>query len=751
MMPPGGLADKAIVSGFSFPVKSPLPEDRLQDWELAGVYLNNPDQGLMVKLWHLVARPDADPDSDVVHVVVSAPGGVSPGEASRELFSGAGITEVALAFDQNMNPFVAYMQGGEAKFYWYDGNVPGMVHTSLSAGSYDPRCTLDEKNDFNVSESDIVLSYLRAGNLCVRYQRERYQIEHVERTGVGANANLVSMARNNTSALQWRLRKYERLDDPGALLLADPFLADVVEGLYLRSGIGKAYIDVSTLFGDTVEGFKVATEGGADVMVQALQQAYFFDPTEFDAALRAIPRGGAPVAEIRPADMVARDEGPLTSERAQEAELLRKINVTMLDSSIDYVTNKQTAERRSSIVKAKAEQSFEIPLTASPDFQATVALRKLKVAWGELQKYEFELPIAFSALVPADVIVVWDKKGDPHRMRIMDVEEDGGHLIVKASEDAPWAYDALAAGVKADPPISTTPGLVGDTIVAILDIPVQRDQDDELGYYVGAAGTGRGWYGAEVQMSTDAGANIGQRLQVSIPSAIGETLTPLLGELSAEYASQQSLTVRMPEPLESVSYDQVLRYNNKAALRRPDGKWEVLQYQTAVQTGDDTFELSGLIRGRYATLPEEAPAGAMFVVLDESLVFVQVQQWMTETEVSYRAVSYGQDSDEVDWEAFTVAEPASQQEWPVHYVRAVRDGANAVTVSWIGRARLGVETAPRQSKYFAGYRVTYSDGFTADTAEATHMRSGVPSGATVTVAAINTITGLGPASEAIPT
>jgi len=137
------------------------------------------------------------------------------------------------------------------------------------------------------------------------------------------------------------------------------------------------------------------------------------------------------------------------------------------------------------------------------------------------------------------------------------------------------------------------------------------------------------------------------------------------------------------------------------------------------------------------------------VLVDDSLTFVQVQQWMTGTTISYRGVSYGQDSDEADWEALAVDDPVSQQEWPVHYVRALRDGSNNITVSWIGRGRLGVETTPRHSKYFAGYRVSYSDGFTADTTETTHTRAATPSGLTVTVAALNTITGPGPASEAI--
>jgi hypothetical protein len=559
------------------------------------------------------------------------------------------------------------------------------------------------------------------------------------------------MAMNAGLRLQFRVRKVTAVTDDSYAVHADPILAETVQDLYERSGIDRGSIDVVELYGSAVEGFKVASEGGADVMVQSLQAAFFFDPSESDKKLRAVMRGGAVAMDVDSSALVARDEDYLTIDRVQEAELLRKVNVTMVDSSIDYTTNKQTAERRSNKVNAKAESSIEIPLTASPDFHATVAMRRLNVAWGEMETYEFELPIAYSALVPTDVIVLTDKRGKAHRMRLMEIEEDGGTLIVKASKDSPWIYDANAVGVRAEPPTSTTPGLVGDTIVSVLDIPVLRDQDDELGYYVGARGTGRGWRGAEIQMSTDGGVSVGQSLQVDVPAVIGVTATDLLQEVGSEYLSQQRLTVVVPEPLESVDYEQLLRYGNKAAIRRADGSWEVLQFQTATQLSETTFELSGLVRGRYATASLAVPAGAMFVLVDDSLVFVQVQQWMTGTTISYRGVSYGQDSDEADWSSFAVDEPQSQQEWPVHYVRAVRNGSNAVTVSWIARGRLGVETAPRQSKYFAGYRVTYSDGFTANVTSTTHTRASTPSGVTVTVAAINTITGPGPASEAIPT
>lgn len=658
------------------------------------------------------------------------------------------VDQVALAFDNNMYPFVTFVDdAGSAFFYWFDSLDNSQKLNSIP-GAVTPRCCIDDHRESQSAVSDVVLAYIKSGSLCVRYQRERYQTEHILQSGLGPDAQLVSVAMNRAWRLQFRLRRSSAV--VGAAVFVEPFLADIVANLYERSGISSDKVDSSRLFDTTVEGFKVANEAGADVMVQALQQAYFFDPSESDRKLRAVPRGGDPVMDI-PADaLLARDDGPLSTERVQEAELLRKVNVTMLDSSIDYTTNTQSYERRSSTVRAKAESSVEIPITASPDFHASVAKRRMQVAWGENESHEFELPIAYSALVPGDVVNLRDKPGRGYRMRLMDIQEDGGHLAVEASADAPWAYDATAKGVQAAPPTSTTPGLAGETVVVILDIPVQRDQDDELGYYIGAIGTGGGWQGAEIQMSTDGGASVGQVLQVTAPTAIGVTMNALQGEVSAEYSSQQTLTVAVPEPLESVDYATLLRYTNKAAVRHGDGSWELLQFQTAIQAAPGVFELSGLVRGRYATPVGPVPMGATFVVIDTALTFVQVQQWMTGTTISYRGVSYGQDEDAVGWASFAVEHPRSQTEWPVHSVRAVRSGSD-VAVSWIGRARLGVETAPRQSKYFAGYRVIYSDGYTADTAATQHSRSGVPAGATVRVVALNAITGPGPASEVVTT
>lgn len=727
MIPELRASSSPVPAAFAYTAERTSP---LNDSEMGGVALRDTSQGLLVRMWNCRY------DRAAGDVIVGA-----EGVPDAVLFNRPDITELSLTFDQNMAPFIAFVQTGQAKFFWYDPVVQDYAfEETLLAGCSSPRCSLDDKRANFVGGSDIVLAYVRAGALYMRLQRERYLVEHFLQAGVD-KLYQVGMARNGR--FQWSYL--------GQGLPDSPFLADVVADLLRRSGVPDTGIDVGDLY-ERVDGYKVATPGGADAMIQPLRQAYFFDSAEYDRKLRFVKRGRrAPVARVTDADLVERDGSPMELDRVQEAELLRKVNVISIDPAAGYTATKQTAERRSGTVKATGESSIEVPLTMPADQSATVALRRMKVAWGELHKAGFHLGIAWTALTPTDVIEYTDKRGRKMRIRVVQVEEDSGVLEFEAQDDAPWAYDAEASGVVVPPPISTTPGLVGDTLVAVLNIPILRDQDDELGWYVGVRGTGAGWRGGQVQLSTDGGATISAALDIAAPSVIGTTLTPLAAEIGGEYLSRQTLQVSLPEQPESISMDTLLRYANRAAVQRADGSWEVLQYQSVTPLGGTLYALSGLIRGRYATAPAAIQAGAAVVLIDDSLTFVQLQQWMVGTTLSVRGVSAGQDEDDVAWVPLSLDNPASQQEWPVHHVRAERDGANAVTVSWIGRARLGVETAPRQSKYFTGYRVTYSDGFTADTTESSHTRASVPAGATVQVAAINSITGPGPASEAIPT
>lgn len=737
------LSTTAVRSGFAYPVKTPLPADKLQDWELAGVALNDPSEGLLVKLWHCTL--EIDRDTGIGSVYVEAPGVVK-----TLLFSGVGITEVALAFDQNMNPFVAYMQGTDAKIYWYDPLTPGMIHTTLPAGCYDLRCCLDEKRPFNIGNSDVVLSYIRAGNLYIRYQRDRYLVEYLLKAGAGPEARLVSMAINLGFRMQWHLRNYVLTDDPQALIQVDPYLADVVMALCRGAGIKPENVDVNDLYEDTVSGLRVDSDEGLAEPIQQLRDVFFFDKSERDRMITFPKRGRDVVARIPYSDLIRSEPTALQQERVDENELAREVNVNHLDPDGGFAKNKQFAQRRSNLVHATGKKNIDTQVVLTVDQAATVADTLLRIDWNEQISYKFSTTIKWTELTTGDVIEVEDKVGVWHRMRIEERNEDGD-IEWKCKQDAGQrTYGKTVTGNALPPPISTTPGVIGETLIEILNVPVQRDQDDELGLYIAAAGETSAWTGYQLLVSTDEGVSYFEAYRAEVPSTIGETVTDLLACLGYEYQDHQSVEVTVNFPLSSISDDQLLVNQNRIVIGD-----EVLQFKTATLLGMVGtlyhYRLSGLLRGRYATATPTWSAGARFVLFDETVVFVQAQRAMLGMDLHYKPVSFGLTEDETIPTAYLFDEAANQTEWPVDEVAATRDGSGNVTVTWIGVARLGLDTAPFHSKYFTGYRVKFSDGHTIDTTDQVATYNSAPVGATVQVCALNDITGEGPYSTALAT
>jgi hypothetical protein len=130
-------------------------------------------------------------------------------------------------------------------------------------------------------------------------------------------------------------------------------------------------------------------------------------------------------------------------------------------------------------------------------------------------------------------------------------------------------------------------------------------------------------------------------------------------------------------------------------------------------------------------------------------VFLQLPRDLIGQVLKFRAVSNGTDADAAAITSFTFTPCASQTEWAVHSLSATRDVSDTVVVSWVGRGRIGAETSPQNSKYFTGYRVTFTDGYTEDTTAQTLTRASTPAGVTIKVAPLNSITGAGPTLEII--
>ena len=163
-MPANTLSSLPAYSAFM------APDDRvlsslLVDYERGGVALNDPSQGLNVQDY------EARLDGNNIQVRTDGTG------AWTTVTSDTSITELALAFDQNMRPTVAYVAGGVAKMYWYDAVAAAYVTTSYP-GATSPVVTMDDKRDMQIGLNDVLLFYLQGGRVKHRRQRDRYTIEY---------------------------------------------------------------------------------------------------------------------------------------------------------------------------------------------------------------------------------------------------------------------------------------------------------------------------------------------------------------------------------------------------------------------------------------------------------------------------------------------------------------------------------------------------------------------------------------------
>lgn len=191
MLPEDRLSSVAISADF-------LPPDDqgvgpLLDWERGGVALNDPSQGLNVRVWKCFVT-----GADVAVQADSDPATV--------IFSQAGITALSFCFDQNMRPCVTYETPSGVFLRWYDSAVPGYVTTAWGPTLRSPRVTLDDKRLTQFAlKSDIIFGYIRGEFLCYRQQRDRFNTERVLQGGVGTSLKLNNVGMNRVLRLQFDL------------------------------------------------------------------------------------------------------------------------------------------------------------------------------------------------------------------------------------------------------------------------------------------------------------------------------------------------------------------------------------------------------------------------------------------------------------------------------------------------------------------------------------------------------------------
>lgn len=145
---------------------------RRLDYERAGLAIGDASTGLDVQNWRVYYVP-AD---YTVHLADES-------GFDQVMFTSIGLTQLALAFDFNMRPVIAYTEAGLTWLRQF--NTSGVQTAKLLIPSASqPRLTLDDKRQEFAADSDILLFYLKGDSICMRVQREGFLTERVMATDV---------------------------------------------------------------------------------------------------------------------------------------------------------------------------------------------------------------------------------------------------------------------------------------------------------------------------------------------------------------------------------------------------------------------------------------------------------------------------------------------------------------------------------------------------------------------------------------
>lgn len=207
MIPDKQLSDEYVPGEMLSP--DDAPRRPLHDYELGGVALQDPSQGLQVQYWHCYY------DEPLQAVYIEAPNLELP----VLLFEQNDIVELSFCFDQNMRWSCVYKTiDGSAYFRWYDSQTADYVVTTLAAGTITPFLSLDDKRIFANATSDIILTYLRKhatepqfNTLYFRAQRDRFTIEYKLADKVKGSISNFGMA--NKLRMEWQIYDLDSVAD----------------------------------------------------------------------------------------------------------------------------------------------------------------------------------------------------------------------------------------------------------------------------------------------------------------------------------------------------------------------------------------------------------------------------------------------------------------------------------------------------------------------------------------------------------
>jgi Putative phage tail protein len=472
-------------------------------------------------------------------------------------------------------------------------------------------------------------------------------------------------------------------------------LRRVVEELCDRAGMPAGTYDASALDAITrpVRALAIPQVSSSRATLDMLMTSHAFHAALADK-LYFLPRSTTVAANLAWEQLGAGDEqaadDPLEITIGSDLELPARVAVQYRNMAGDQQTGTEYSDRVLDSGQASV-QTVQLALGLLPSEAKGVA----DVVSADTQAALVSAPVSttlrHAKLWAGSVVQVEAWNGSIYRMRVQRREDAGGVLRFELVADDPQALISQQVTDAEYVVVDTVRSLDG-TAFEVLDIPILRDDDDSLGYYVAARSQASGrWPGAVVQASRDgvSFSNVATVAEAGVFGAAATALPAWVGGHVMDEISAVEVSVGAGQ-LSSVTREQLLSDATANALLIGS---EIIRFVSAqlLSTGPNVYRLTRLLRGQRGT--EWAMSGHAIgerVVLLRARGMRRVASQASDLAVlqSVRAATLGTVASDAAAEPFTLAGIGAKPFSPVN-LRKASDGGGIV-LTWERRTRRGV-------------------------------------------------------------
>lgn len=267
-------------------------------------------------------------------------------------------------------------------------------------------------------------------------------------------------------------------------------LSDIVSDICVRADLSTDDIDVTQLT-DLVDGYIVPRQMTARAAIEPLQAAFYFDAVESDDKIKFVKRGGAVAATIPQDERAAHEHGQampdaLSIVRAFELELPFQCDVEYPDVNADHLIGNQYDRRITKDTKQKINLQLPIVMTAEKAKQ--IARVSLYQAWLN-QSYRWTTTRKYAYLEPTDAVDLPTASALYHARILSKKEMPNGVIEWEGRMEGVEVYAQSGADAAPTNYVPQTVFVADSTVLALLDIPLLRDEDDNAGFYVAMGGS----------------------------------------------------------------------------------------------------------------------------------------------------------------------------------------------------------------------------------------------------------------------